>query len=86
MEKERVLNRLIILLLLCLPNANVLEKAKGHFHELMTIASLKGCVHWEHLLFGFVCLLFGLQNFYLYFLGVQFCDVVAKVVLILKKI
>jgi hypothetical protein len=84
MEKERVLNRLIILLL-CLPNANVLEKAKGIFHEVMTIASLKGCALGTSSFWVCLSVIWPLELLIFIFWWVQFCDV-SKVVIILKKI
>jgi len=85
MEKERVLNKLIILLL-CLPNANVLEKAKGIFHEVMTIASLKGCALGTSSFWVCLSVIWPPELLFLFFGGFNFVMYVAKVVIILKKI
>jgi hypothetical protein len=72
-------------LLLCLPNANVLEKAKGIFHEVMTIASLKGCALGTSSFWVCLSVIWPLELLIFIFWWVQFCDV-SKVVIILKKI
>lgn len=51
--------------LLCLPMSWKRPKAFSWTDGQLPVSKV---LDWEHLLFGFVCLLFGIPNFYFYFL------------------